>query len=44
MESDPEIEKLLLQINTGNVEISNIYLDRDAADVEVCQNEGFFQS
>jgi len=30
MESDPEIENMLLQINTGHVEI--IYPDRDAAD------------
>jgi len=31
LESDPEIENLLLQINTGNIEISHIYPDRDAA-------------
>jgi len=32
LEPDREIENLLLQINTGNVEISHIYPDRDAAD------------
>jgi len=32
MDSDPEIEDLLLQINTGNVEINHIYPDRDVAD------------
>jgi len=30
LEFDPEIENLLLQINTGNIEISHIYLDVDA--------------
>jgi len=41
LESDPEIENLLLQINKGNIEISHIYCDRDPADemnVEICQN------
>jgi len=32
MESYPEIEHLLPQINTGNIEINHIYPDRDAAD------------
>jgi len=30
--SDRDIENLLRKINTGNVEISHIYTDRDAAD------------
>jgi len=36
LSSDREIKNLLLQINTGNVEISHIYPDRDAADETRC--------
>jgi len=32
LKSDQEIENLLLQINTKNVEIRHIYPDRDQAD------------
>jgi len=43
LESNPEIENLLLQINTGKVEMSLIYPDRiitDQMNVEICQNAG----